>query len=113
MRDLLLDALAVFRMTRLLTTDALLDEPRDAVLRWAEQGCTCDNTGGEHWGDCPAGRQWWRPKIGTLASCPWCMSAHVGLLVVAFRRFAPRLWTPLAKALAYSALTGLISQREE
>lgn len=96
MRDLLLDALSTFRITRLLVEDELLAEPRDAVTRWADGRDTT-----------------LRRKIGTLATCAWCCSAWSGLLVVASRRFVPRLWDPLAKALAYSAVTGLIASRED
>lgn len=96
MRDLLLDATATYRLTRLLVEDDLLDEPRDAVTRWAEARETT-----------------LRRKVGTLVLCPWCMSMWCGLLVVALRRVAPRLWDPLAKALAYSAVTGLISSQED
>lgn len=96
MRDLLLDALSTFRLTRLLVEDELLAEPRDAVTRWADSRDTT-----------------LRRKVGTLATCPWCMSAYSGLLAVALRSFAPRLWDPLAKALAYSAVAGLIASRED
>lgn len=98
MRDLLLDTLATYRITRLLTTDDLLSEPREALVEWSERR-------GRH--------ELLRLKVGTLATCPWCLSAWCGLLVVALRRFAPRSWDPLAKALAFSAVTGLVASRED
>lgn len=52
------------------------------------------------------------PKWAKLVTCPWCASFYVGLLVVALRRWAPRAWGPLAEALTFSAVAGLLSGHE-
>lgn len=81
---LLIDALATFRLTRLITTDRITRGPRNAL----------EQRGGE---------------LGYWVGCDWCASAAVGIGVVLARRFTPRLWGPLAEALAFSAITGLIA----
>jgi hypothetical protein len=89
--DLLVDGLAVYRLTRLLTLDSLppVKRAREKVRhRW----------GGSEWSE--------------LAVCPWCMSVWVAAGVVAARTVAPRAWSPLARVLAASAVTGWLSSRE-
>jgi hypothetical protein len=88
---LLVDALATYRLSRLLTRDSLplVQAPRDAVLaRW----------GHSSWSE--------------LAVCPWCISVWLGAGVVAARLLAPAAWTPVALVLAYSAVTGLLASHE-
>lgn len=107
---LVVDALAAYRLTRLVTTDDLTDEPRSAVIRWAYRRA------GDHrftdpvefvHGDAAA------PKLATLVTCPWCAGMWVALGVAVARRVAPRSWRVLAEALAMSAVTGLIASRED
>lgn len=82
--DMLTDCAACYRLTRLLQRDSIT-EPL---------------------------REWLRPRLPgqlvELLECPWCLSVWVGAGVVAGRRAAPRLWKPLATALALSAVTGLV-----
>ena len=83
-----LTVLAVARITHLVTTDVILDRPRD----WLTARL-------------PA-------KTAYGLSCPWCVSTHVGLAV------APVVWRwhhrPAVQitvlALAASYLTGLVEQ---
>lgn len=86
---LLVDAVAVYRITRLITRDSLplVKRPRDAVA--------------ERWGD---------RALGELVVCPWCVSFWVALAVIAGRLFLPLEWTPLSLAFAFSAVAGLISE---
>lgn len=89
--DLLVDGLAVYRLTRLLTLDSLppVRHARDKVLaRWSES----------EWSE--------------LAVCPWCLSVWLAAAVVAARAVAPRAWSPVAKVLAASAVAGWLSSRE-
>lgn len=88
---LLVDAIAVYRITRLITRDSLplVARPRDAAQR--------------RWGD---------RALGELVVCPWCVSFWVALAVIAGRLFAPLAWTPLSLAFAFSAVAGLIAERE-
>lgn len=87
---LVIDALAVHRLTCLVVDDVILDGPRDAVGRWAE-------TNGH-------------PKVDYWLGCHWCVSMWVAAGVVAVAR--TRWWrTAVAPALALSAVAGLISER--
>lgn len=85
----MIDALATYRLTRLLQQDSLPPLPavRDALM--ARVGST------------PASE---------LLDCPWCLSVWLGAIVVVLRRVCPRLWDLVAPALAASAVTGLLSQ---
>ena len=50
--------------------------------------------------------------LGELIECPYCHSAYIGILVVVLRRCVPKLWDPIAKALAFSAAAGLMTGLE-
>lgn len=114
--DLVIDAVAAYRITRLVTSDTFGDRLRDAVIRWAyddptaemvEQG-VADRRGWQdyaHADDDP-------PKVAELVTCPWCAGVWVGFGVVAARRLAPGLWGPVARALAVSAVAAQIAVRE-
>jgi hypothetical protein len=84
------DALAVYRITRLVIQDEIAADLRDRVFERYN----------------PA-----ESKLGFFLTCPWCVSVWAGLGVVAARRFAPKLWDDLSTALAVSAVTGLIEER--
>lgn len=87
--DLLADALACHRITRLIHEDTVFDRPRDAAKQWLhDEGHT---------------------KVLELAGCPWCISVYVAVGVVAARRLVPRAWAPAARALAVSSVAGIIS----
>lgn len=85
------DAAACFRLTKLAVDDLITKPARDKLLdRWPPE----------------------QTKIGTLLTCPWCFSVWVAAGIVAVRRLAPRVWTPVADLLAMSAITGLIFEKE-
>lgn len=115
---LVLDALAAYRLTRLATTDTILDGPRDALVRgaYARAGRADD---GPSMPDVPGAWSGWAmdddraPKLATLVTCRWCAGAWIGLAVVAARRLFPRAWPPLAKALAFSAGAALLASLED
>lgn len=85
MIDLVTDALAVFRLTRALTTDRIGQPVRDRA---------------DKLGELP----------GYYVRCDWCSSAAVAFGVVAARTICPRVWRPVAQALAFSAVAGLIAE---
>jgi hypothetical protein len=87
--DLVLDALAVFRLSRLIVADSILDEPRGKLLVHLESNG--------------------HSKLAYLIGCPWCISFHTAIFVVCARRLGPKAWSPIAKVLAASAVTGLLS----
>ncbi len=92
---LVVDALACFRLTRLVIEDDITAPLREKVKHAAMR--EVDSPG-------------LAAKIETLLSCPWCVSVYVGFGIVVLRRAAPRLWGPIATALALSAATGIIAE---
>lgn len=93
--NLIVDMLATFRLTRLVIEDHITDGLRERVKHSAMRSVDSPGVAA---------------KIDTFLSCPWCVSFHVGLGVVAARRFVPRAWGPLATVLALSAATGIIAE---
>jgi len=107
---LLIDALAVARLTRLVTADAITAGPRDAAIRLAYRraGRSADLTEMEEWGS-PGDAveaDAHPPKLAKLVTCPWCSSFWIAAGVIAARRVAPRQWDRLARALALSHVAG-------
>lgn len=95
MRDLLVDLLSGYRLTRVILDDSR-DFPPLAPAR-ARLAKTLDR----------------HPPWGDVLGCEWCSSFWVGLGVAAARRLAPRAWGPLADALAVSAVAGLLTGVEK
>jgi hypothetical protein len=86
-----LDALASYRLTRLLVSDGIADRPRSALTeRLNRRG---------------------NRKVVELIECPWCTGFWVALGTVAARRLVPTVWDPIARVLAYSAAAGLVATR--
>lgn len=78
------DGLACYRLTRLVTTDRITEPLRDRI----DPGSTA----------------------GYFVRCDWCSGMWVAAGVVAARTLAPRVWAPIATALAFSAVTGIIAE---
>ena len=87
--DLVIDALASYRVTRLLVSDDIVDRQRDALVDRLRRG----------------GHR----KLVELSECPWCIGFWVACGVVAARRAIPRTWAPVAEAFAFSAVSGLVA----
>jgi hypothetical protein len=83
---LLLDALAVFRLTRLVNADSILDGPRQTLLA----------------------RRWTRTYL--FVTCPWCVSVWAAVVVVILTVNAGTWWSWVAAVLAGSAVGGLLSE---
>lgn len=91
MTDLALDALATFRLSKLIVDDVILDGPRNRFVdRMTAAG---------------------HPKLVWLAGCPWCVSPYVAVAVIVARRVFPRAWPACARVLAFSAVAGILSER--
>lgn len=87
MLEALTDALATFRLTRLVVDDRISAKLRNAaVKRFGQEG------------------------LGYLVGCPWCSSIWIGAGVVVARRVAPKAWAPVAELLALSAVSGLVAE---
>lgn len=90
--EIVLDAVAVYRATKLLQQDDIppLPQIREKLMQ---------RYGASPW--------------SALLDCPWCLSIWVAGGAVAFRRVAPRVWRVLARVLASSAVAGVISEMLE
>lgn len=88
---LVVDALAVYRLARLVTRDSvpLFARPRDAIAA-----------------------RWDGRALGELVSCPWCASVYIAAGVLAARLLVPVPWSLIAVPLAWSAVAGFLSSRE-
>lgn len=88
--DLILDAVAVARLTRLVQIDEVwpLPELRAAFLRRVGE----------------------TSRAAELVHCPWCLGTWCAAGAVAARAVAPRTWTVVARVLAGSAAAGLLSR---
>ena len=86
--DLVEDALATHRLTKLVIDDKIAEPLRNEVLkRVPDDG-----------------------KIAYLLTCPWCVSIWTGTAVSIARHATPRLWRIAARALAGSSVTGIIEE---
>lgn len=83
---LLLDIVAVYRLTKLAIDDEITYEIRAKVWEKFPPETT---------------------KIGYLFTCPWCMSIWMGAGVFALRKIDPELATYVSSVLAASAATGI------
>lgn len=140
--DLAVDALAVYRLSRLVARDTFppVQKARDAwyachplpgqVLPPSTKvrvldGATIGERGTVEWAGettTPSGRrvkiatkatgivggdEWYAvgDPLGEVVDCGYCNSIWLAAGVVAARRYAPRVWDPVARLLAFSAVT--------
>lgn len=89
--DLATQALAAWRLTRLVTEDELAEPLRDAVV--ARFGAPQDS------------------KLAYLVHCPFCVSMYASAGVVVADMIAPRFARPVIRALALSAAVSLAYER--
>jgi hypothetical protein len=118
--ELLVDVLAVHRLTRLVVADTITRPARRAVGHWAAERAgdfaLADNLDADldlndalalaHV-DGTSG-----PMVAELLTCRWCVSVWVALGVVVARRVAPRAWRPVAVVLALSSASTLLVSAE-
>ena len=83
------DALATYRLTRLLVSDGIADRPRGALLQRLRDR--------DH------------VKLVELVECPWCIGFWVAGAAVLARRAMPEIWAPVAEVFAFSAAAGFIA----
>jgi hypothetical protein len=89
-RDLLVDALASYRLVKLVRDDRIFQPVRESVL---------DRQGPPE-----------RSNLAYLVGCPWCLSFYVGAALTLCRRRWPEATEAAARTFALSALAGLASQ---
>ena len=115
---LTIDALAAYRITRLVTLDVITEPIRRTVV---ERSVGADGTGpgdGTTVIEEPATALELvesledPPKLARLITCRWCAGVWIAGGVVAARRLAPRAWDPVATAMALSAAAVLLARAE-
>ncbi len=99
---LVLDALAVYRLTRLVCADTItaplrewLVGTRPAVERQLSGSRIMIAA---------------RPRVAAFITCPWCVSPWLSAPVIACQALAPSVWIYPACVLAFSATAGVISE---
>lgn len=101
MANFAVDALAVYRLTRLATRDQITEELRELTLAEIKTlsavGILKPKT---------------VAKIEYLSKCDWCMSIWAASLALTLKRYTPELWKNLRFVLAASAVTGFASSYE-
>ena len=112
---LAVDVLATYRLTRLVTSDVLSEPFRLAVLRRVGMG---DPTSDDDSGVVASAQQQVEaaddpPRPATLVTCRWCAGVWMAAAVGTARYFAPRAWSPVARALALSAGAVLLAGLED
>lgn len=83
---LLIDAVAAYRLTRLVVADSITEPLRDRVARFI--------------------------RIHELVTCYWCSGMWVGAGVGMARWAVPTLWNPAAWALTVAAAAALLARLE-
>lgn len=89
-----IDALATYRLTKLVIDDEITAELRDAA------NSHLDNHPGTA-----------SKKLKYFLTCPWCVSIWAGGAIVGLRLVSPKAANAVSTALAVSAVTGLLYQR--
>jgi hypothetical protein len=85
-------SLAVFRLTRLVTTDTILEKPRELI-----------------WRKSPPEKN----GIGYLVTCNWCTSIWASSLVFSMYKIATEPTMFVCSILALSGVAGIITSRTE
>lgn len=119
---LLVDALAVYRLTRLATTDTLTRPARAWLIersyrragdgqRWAEGHTTAERGDCNAWDDLATSDPC-TPKLAALVTCRWCASVWAAGGVVLARCAVPDWWGPVGVLLALAAVGTLLAGLE-
>lgn len=131
MYSFVVEGLAAYRVTRLVTRDTITKRLREHVLSYiyagkpdVRQHIVVGHAG--HPAEWVPGEkiefdslvdrvEWERddaPKLAVLLLCPWCVGVWVGFGVMVLRRVMPRVWSPIAEGLALGALAALVEKGE-
>lgn len=99
---LAVQAAAAYRITRLIQEDqlpplpALRQRMTDATMRRIKRGEQREASAAD----------FLAAEMTYMVNCPWCLGFWVSVAVLLADALAPRLWRPLATALALSAAVG-------
>lgn len=130
--DTAVDAVAVYRLTRLVTADTITLPIRSRIIRSAYRRAIRQRrlplyspTGGMVTAleDQPDAWQAWHelavegdehpPALAKLVTCRWCASIWLAAGAVLARRLTPRTWDMAARALTASAAAALLAKLED
>ena len=118
--DLVVDVVAGYRLTRLVTADTITEPIRWRLVTdsFTRAGLEIVDTEDTALGIVDAAREFGLPerdlpKVAALITCRWCAGMWVAFGVVAARRLAPDVWDPIARALVVSAGAALIAGLEQ
>jgi hypothetical protein len=89
-------ALAVHRLTRLVTEDEVTRPLRERLTK-VVSGTMYRPV---------------HPRLGYLVTCPWCVSVYVAAGWAALTVAAPAVTAPAGAVLAWSSVTGLLASLE-
>jgi hypothetical protein len=89
MLNFVIDALATYRLTKLVIDDEIT---KDLRKKWFEKFPPQST------------------KLGFMATCPWCAGFWVATGVVAARTVAPAAWEKAGAAFAFSAVAGMLEE---
>lgn len=103
---LVVNALAVFRLARLVAIDDITEGLRQRLGRPWVVVTVGDATVHGDQPETGARYRAWR-----LVTCPWCISMWIAAVVVAFEAFWPDVWIYPAMVLAFSAVAGILAER--
>lgn len=93
---LVINALAAYRLTRLLTRDSLPPLPamRQTLTDRLNRGRTSEH------------------PVAYLVGCPWCLGFWVSVAVVLLESAVPAVWIWVATPMAFSAVVGHLAGRD-
>jgi Protein of unknown function (DUF1360) len=110
---LVVDALATYRLTRLVTADVISEPFRRSIvgraMGWRPDDAALLATTAQEVVDSLDDP----PKSARLITCRWCAGMWIAGGVVAARRLTPRGWDPVSRALALSGVAVLVSRLED
>ncbi len=114
-QELIINALATYRLTKLVNEDVLTSGLRERFIR--RQFRKAGRYHEVEWdvperdvGSLPPTEEP-APKLAYLVTCPWCVSPYVATGVVLAATFAPKQWKKAARVAAFSAVAGILSTK--
>lgn len=123
--EAIIDGLAAHRLTRLVTADTITQPARATLIRIAYDADPdayhrmsealdreVDKMSDAELDDLPEVDEQ-PPKLAAFIRCRWCTGLWISGFVVVARRYCPRVWDPVARALALSTVAALIAGLEQ
>jgi hypothetical protein len=112
--ELAVDLLATYRLTRLATADVISESARQTAVTKLLHGSDVlpESRSGQTAQELVEAVKD-PPKLARLITCRWCAGVWVAGGVVTARLFAPHIWDPVAKGLAFSSGAALLARLED